>query len=580
MLPAPTNWYVETTGDDSNDCQSLATACRTIAAAVVKSPNGAVILIGPGTYRERTTRPTAIHTLLQTDGVTIVDKIVTLRGTRSTDGVLTIISGSDTWEAGGAGNAIHVSGHSLVQLEDLILQNDGRIGGGVKGLVVVGSSAGNPTVSLRGVEIRNNTVIGVEIIGRAIVTFDDVTVRDNGGNGVYNAQGNLTIANSLFVGNHVGLFNARWASISDTEFTGNFGAGISNGVGGTMTIERTTISGTLPEADGSPSYGLYNGGTSLTVSNSTISANSEKGIQTVRSMSLVFSTVAENGGFGVNAGSGGFSPVVTLHLENSIIENNGSLDCSFERTPKLALELVGVNLSDSTCGPNGYGGYTRPATSGDTYLDQLTDNGGPTQTNALLPGSLAIDTATGDCPATDQRGIARPQGPGCDIGAYEFTRSSTVLPLVIATSETPSGGVPGVIPLYTDTPQAPALILPPTTTDIPGIVQLTLDKNANCRRGPGTVYSVLTSVPAGETVELTARNEENTWWFTVLPGNYPCWISMVAGKPNGNTNQLPVKQGPPTPIPTAEIIQCSNYADPSSCTSNGCAWDKQKNSCQ
>ena len=52
----------------------------------------------------------------------------------------------------------------------------------------------------------------------------------------------------------------------------------------------------------------------------------------------------------------------------------------------------------------------------------MQDNGGPTLTHALLPGSLAIDhIPPEDCIVdADQRGVARPQGTGCDIGAYEF----------------------------------------------------------------------------------------------------------------------------------------------------------------
>ena len=52
-------------------------------------------------------------------------------------------------------------------------------------------------------------------------------------------------------------------------------------------------------------------------------------------------------------------------------------------------------------------------------IGPLASNGGPTQTMALLPGSPAIDAAALPCPPTDQRGVPRPQGPGCDIGAYE-----------------------------------------------------------------------------------------------------------------------------------------------------------------
>ena len=50
----------------------------------------------------------------------------------------------------------------------------------------------------------------------------------------------------------------------------------------------------------------------------------------------------------------------------------------------------------------------------------LAENGGPTLTHALLAGSPAINAGDDSaCPATDQRGVARPQGPHCDIGSVE-----------------------------------------------------------------------------------------------------------------------------------------------------------------
>ena len=54
-------------------------------------------------------------------------------------------------------------------------------------------------------------------------------------------------------------------------------------------------------------------------------------------------------------------------------------------------------------------------------LKPLADNGGPTKTHALPAGSPAIDASPddADCAATDQRGVRRPQGPACDIGAFE-----------------------------------------------------------------------------------------------------------------------------------------------------------------
>ena len=55
-------------------------------------------------------------------------------------------------------------------------------------------------------------------------------------------------------------------------------------------------------------------------------------------------------------------------------------------------------------------------------LDPLADNGGPTLTRLPVAGSIAIDAAAGigGCPATDQRGVPRPQGPACDAGAVEL----------------------------------------------------------------------------------------------------------------------------------------------------------------
>jgi hypothetical protein len=64
---------------------------------------------------------------------------------------------------------------------------------------------------------------------------------------------------------------------------------------------------------------------------------------------------------------------------------------------------------------------TCPGSPGDPKLAELADNGGPTPTMVLGDGSAALDALPPgpDCPATDQRGVARPHGAACDIGAYE-----------------------------------------------------------------------------------------------------------------------------------------------------------------
>jgi hypothetical protein len=71
-----------------------------------------------------------------------------------------------------------------------------------------------------------------------------------------------------------------------------------------------------------------------------------------------------------------------------------------------------IDFPDSPC----------PGSNGNPQLGPLADNGGPTQTHALGPGSAARDAipANGaNCAADDQRGLTRPAGAACDVGAYE-----------------------------------------------------------------------------------------------------------------------------------------------------------------
>jgi hypothetical protein len=80
---------------------------------------------------------------------------------------------------------------------------------------------------------------------------------------------------------------------------------------------------------------------------------------------------------------------------------------------------LGHNLTDDTsCDFTATGDLV----VADAMLGPLQDNVGPTETHDLLPGSPAIDAGSVNCPPpdTDQRGVVRPQGAGCDIGAVEF----------------------------------------------------------------------------------------------------------------------------------------------------------------
>ena len=255
------------------------------------------------------------------------------------------------------------------------------------------------------------------------------------------------------------LFQAAGPStLTDVIVTGNFaegfGGGIANEAFDNLTLINSTIS--LNEATGGGG-GIYIDGTA-TLTNSTVSdneaADSGGGISNSHELTLTNSTVSDNtaatgggisnsgeltltnatvsGNTATDAGGGVNNEDGTLTLKDTIVANNASDDCSGGTTS------AGYNLdSDGTCGLAAAGDIS----SGDPLLGPLADNGGPTLTHALLAGSPAIDTASDDCPPpiTDQRGVTRPQGPACDIGAYELEVAAAPTPTPSA-AELPAGG--------------------------------------------------------------------------------------------------------------------------------------------
>jgi predicted outer membrane repeat protein len=217
--------------------------------------------------------------------------------------------------------------------------------------------------------------------------------------------------------------------VIDSTLSGNSsneGGAIRNS--GTQTLENSTISENNAPRGGA----IFNAGTMMTT-NSTLSAN----------------YAADGGAIYVETG------VVTV--TNTIIANSSlGGDCSGPITDG------GHNISsDDTCGLDPANG-SMPNT--DPLLGPLQDNGGPTWTHALLPGSPAIDAGDDpQCPITDQRGVPRPldgDGDGvavCDIGSFEAAISPT---LVIVTG--PGEGFVGESYLFTATVEPVSTTLPLT----------------------------------------------------------------------------------------------------------------------
>ena len=506
--------YVSKTGDDDNDCTTAATACLTIMAALEKAADGAAIHIGPGTYAENDFRT------LDT-AVAIRDQNVTLIGAASTGRPTTVITGS------GELYPVYVSGDSRVVIENVGLAN------GTFGLFVVGPGT---NVTLRHAEIRDNAMAAVNVGRATTAVLEDVLVTDNPEGAVTNG-GDLTFRGSRIAGNgtlqpELGLgagvlYNGGTLRLIDSTIAGSRSAAeehpnvITNAPGASLRIERSTTSGNRVGRGAA----VYNpiGGTAALV-NSTVSGNSGVGITSLGDLNLTFSTVTGNGLSGMYGNASEADPM-TLRLENSIIENNGEQDCTFQLGHAIVFDRRGRNLSDGSCDFD-YGGIFPRPPEGDFLLGPLADNGGTTQTHALLEGNRGIDAAESPCLATDQRGVGRPVGGGCDVGAYEFTFALT--------AATPAGTL---VPVETPTP--------PVSEPLVTFIQ-----NANCRKGPAGAYNVTTALELGVQTAAVGRNEPSTWWLVIVPStDIQCWVSGVTVETAGDVSNLPVV--PVDPVPGA-----------------------------
>jgi hypothetical protein len=274
---------------------------------------------------------------------------------------------------------------------------------------------------------------GIHNIG--IVELHGMTIAGNDGGidggGIFN-QGTLRVERSRIIDNFAnstgaGIDSGGTAVITDSIIAGNFadfGAGGGGGINnfGTMFVTASTINNNASVDWGG---GIGNGG-ALELTNVTVSGNSagkEGGglwNHPLGNAVLRNATITNNNGGaggGIFAFAGGFPGQVSLI--NTIVAGNDPQDCNGSR-PVVAL---GHNLdSDGTCGLSGPGDLSGV----DPLIGPLADNGGPTQTHALLAGSPAIDGGENSaCPPNDQRLVGRPQdgnGDGilvCDIGAFE-----------------------------------------------------------------------------------------------------------------------------------------------------------------
>ncbi|MFL5823282.1 MAG: choice-of-anchor Q domain-containing protein, partial [Solirubrobacteraceae bacterium] len=331
-------------------------------------------------------------------------------------------------------------GGVLVDNGDLTLTNDvvtGNIAPGAGGGLADLSS---DSLTITGTTISNNKACqsstflgfrdggGIGLTGDILAKIDSSVISGNsavaGGGGLDQQGGTATI------------FITRSTISSNSAFSGG---GVAVDGGGT---EATLFGDTLTGNDATNGGGGYeNGGATGHIINTTIAKNTSSGqgnggagIWTSNGSDIVsFSTITDN-----TAASGPGNIFVefgetfaNLHIDDSIVaRGHGSeTNCSH-------VTSEGFNLFDDTsdngaqCDANG----TTDIVSSPIHLGMLSNNTGPTQTEALLNNSPALDAASGSLCATetvppnppptgaiDQREVPRPQGPQCDIGAYEAT---------------------------------------------------------------------------------------------------------------------------------------------------------------
>ena len=297
--------------------------------------------------------------------------------------------------------------------------------------VASGGSLRMSALTLSNGRADNGAQGGGAIFSRGTLSVTGSTFTDNfspsatgTSGGAIDSSGALTVTTSTFAGNSAqeggGILSQLTATVKNSTFTRNKatifgGGGIVIGAG-TLTAIADTFTG-----NSGPGGGAIDNDATLTVSDSTFFGNTAGsngggaivnfGTATIRQSTLSGNTAP----FGANLlNFTGFS----LAISTSIVAGGfGGTNCGGQ----APITDGGYNIdTGSSCG---FSAASHSRSTTQPRLDALASNGGPTQTMALPSGSPAINAipsnTTGCAGSADQRGIARPQGKSCDIGAYE-----------------------------------------------------------------------------------------------------------------------------------------------------------------
>lgn len=257
------------------------------------------------------------------------------------------------------------------------------------------------------------------------------------GGGVHTGSGALTVTASRITGNgewavsHGGGIQADGdVIVVDSTISGNAGKrGSGIQIGGTLDLARSIVAGNQAYYAGGGIHVLAGG--SATITGSTINDNFARytggGAHVEGALTAVNSTIAANSTL-LKGGGFYLAPTGTLHLDHATVASNGGGGAGGGIGGSGGGSIDRSIVSGNTAGTDAeiatavaWSGTANLVASTLVDLGPLQDNGGPTPTMQPGPASAAIDAiAPQDCVLpTDQRGVARPYGAGCDIGAVE-----------------------------------------------------------------------------------------------------------------------------------------------------------------